>query len=73
MQEFVSIRLHSRAAYAIMLSMERKAQASVLFHSASRMPFGKYLERAKNVMSSSRGDGVSTSDVAKDVAGIGQG
>ena len=44
--------------------MERKAQQQTLSIRISDA-LREYLERAKNVMSSSRGDGVSTSDVAK--------
>jgi len=44
--------------------MERKAQQQTLSIRISEA-LREYLERAKTVMSSSRGDGVSTSDVAK--------
>jgi hypothetical protein len=64
MQHNVSIHLHLHTAYAIMGSMERKAQQQTLSIRISDA-LREYLERAKNVMSSSRGDGVSTSDVAK--------
>jgi hypothetical protein len=64
MQQIVSIHLHSHTAYAIMGSMERKAQQQTLSIRISDA-LREYLERAKNVMSSSRGEGVSTSDVAK--------
>ena len=47
-----------------MFSMERKAQQQTLSIRISDA-LREYLERAKNVLSSSRGDGVSTSDVAK--------
>ena len=60
----VSIHLHSCSTYAIMLSMERKVQQQTLSIRISDA-LREYLERAKNVLSSSRGDGVSTSDVAK--------
>ena len=60
----MSIHLHSHTTYAIMGSMERKAQQQTLSIRISDA-LREYLERAKNVMSSSRGDGVSTSDVAK--------
>ena len=64
MQQIVSIHLHSDITYAIMRSMERKAQQQTLSIRISDA-LREYLERAKNVMSSSRGEGVSTSDVAK--------
>jgi hypothetical protein len=64
MQYVVSIHLHLRIAYAIMRSMERKAQQQTLSIRISDA-LREYLERAKAVMSSSRGDSVSTSDVAK--------
>lgn len=47
-----------------MKSMERKAQQQTLSIRVSDS-LREYLERAKEVMSSSRGDGVSTSEVAK--------
>ena len=47
-----------------MKSMERKAQQQTLSISVSDS-LCEYLERAKEVMSSTRADGVSTSEVAK--------
>ena len=60
----MSIHLHLEMTYAIMRSMERKAQQQTLSIRISDA-LREYLERAKTVMSNSRGDSVSTSDVAK--------